>query len=34
MTRDEAWNLANQWVSLWNAHDLDSIMTHYDHDAL
>ena len=30
MTRDEAWNLANQWVSLWNAHDLDSIMTHYE----
>ena len=30
MTRDEAWNLANHWVTSWNAHDLDSIMTHYD----
>ena len=30
MTRDEAWNLANHWVEAWNAHDLDSIMTHYD----
>ena len=30
MTRDDAWNLANQWVAAWNAHDLDSIMTHYD----
>lgn len=30
MTRDEAWNLANQWVAAWNAHDLDSIMEHYE----
>jgi predicted ester cyclase len=30
MTRDEAWNLANDWVAAWNAHDLDSIMTHYE----
>ncbi len=30
MTRDEAWNLANHWLEAWNAHDLDSIMTHYD----
>jgi predicted ester cyclase len=30
MTRDEAWNLANHWVAAWNAHDLESIMTHYD----
>ena len=30
MTRDEAWNLANHWVASWNAHDLDSIMTHYE----
>lgn len=30
MTRDEAWSLANHWVAAWNAHDLDSIMTHYD----
>lgn len=30
MTRAEAWNLANHWVAAWNAHDLDSIMTHYE----
>lgn len=30
MTRDEAWNLANNWAAAWNAHDLDLIMTHYD----
>jgi len=30
VTRDEAWSLANHWVAAWNAHDLDSIMTHYD----
>lgn len=30
MTKDEAWNLANEWVAAWNAHDLDLIMAHYD----
>jgi predicted ester cyclase len=30
VTKDDAWNLANDWVAAWNAHDLDSIMTHYD----
>lgn len=30
MTRDEASNLANDWVASWNAHDLDAIMAHYD----
>jgi predicted ester cyclase len=30
MTRDEAWSLANHWVAAWNAHDLDSIMEHYE----
>lgn len=30
MNRDAAWNLANHWVAAWNAHDLDSIMTHYE----
>ena len=30
MTRDEAWNLADLWVTAWNAHDLDLIMTHYE----
>ena len=30
MTRDEACNLANHWIAAWNAHDLESIMTHYE----
>ncbi len=30
MTRDEAQKLANDWVTAWNAHDLDEIMTHYE----
>ena len=30
MTREDAWNLASNWVAAWNAHDLDLIMTHYD----
>jgi hypothetical protein len=30
MTKDEAWNLANDWATAWNAHDLDAIMTHYE----
>jgi predicted ester cyclase len=30
VTTDEARNLANHWVAAWNAHDLDSIMTHYE----
>jgi hypothetical protein len=30
MTREEAWKLAEQWIAAWNAHDLDSIMAHYE----
>jgi len=30
MNREAAWNLANHWVTAWNAHDLDLIMSHYD----
>ena len=30
MTKDEALNLANDWVAAWNRHDLDLIMMHYD----
>lgn len=32
MTRDEAWELANDWVDAWNAHDLERILTHYEDD--
>jgi hypothetical protein len=30
VTKEEAWNFANHWVAAWNAHDLNSIMTHYE----
>ena len=30
MTNDDAWNLANHWIAAWNAHDLESIMSHYE----
>jgi hypothetical protein len=30
MTKDEAWKLANEWVTAWNAHDLDAILSHYE----
>ena len=30
MTQDEARNLADHWIMAWNAHDLDSILSHYD----
>jgi predicted ester cyclase len=30
MTKDEAWKLANHWITAWNTHDLDLIMTHYE----
>ena len=30
MTRDDAWKLANDWVTAWNTRDLDAIMAHYE----
>ena len=30
MTKDQAWSLADDWATSWNAHDLDAIMAHYD----
>lgn len=30
MTKDEIWNLANEWVAAWNARDLELIMAHYE----
>lgn len=32
MTKDEARNVADLWITAWNAHDLDSIMAHYADD--
>ncbi|HEY1679594.1 MAG TPA: nuclear transport factor 2 family protein [Candidatus Sulfotelmatobacter sp.] len=30
MTKEDAWKLANAWIVSWNAHDLESIISHYD----
>jgi predicted ester cyclase len=30
VTRDEARNLANDWIAAWNARDLDLVMMHYE----
>jgi predicted ester cyclase len=30
MTKESALELANHWISAWNAHDLDAIMSHYE----
>jgi ketosteroid isomerase-like protein len=32
MNKEAAWKLASHWVAAWNAHDLDSIMSHYEDD--
>jgi ketosteroid isomerase-like protein len=32
MTRDDARQLANDWVAAWNAHDLEAILGHYEDD--
>jgi ketosteroid isomerase-like protein len=29
LSRDQAWALAEDWVSAWNAHDLERILEHY-----
>lgn len=33
MTGEQARNFAGLWISAWNAHDLDAIMSHY-HDGV
>jgi hypothetical protein len=30
VTKEDAWKLAEHWVAAWNAHDLESIMAHYE----
>ena len=30
MTKDEAWELAHDWVAAWNSHDLELILAHYE----
>jgi len=34
MTGLEAKEFAHQWVAAWNSHNLDSIMSHYDANAV
>jgi len=30
LTKEEAYDFAEHWLSAWNAHDLDQIMEHYE----
>jgi predicted ester cyclase len=30
VTKEDAWEFANDWIAAWNAHDLDLILSHYD----
>jgi predicted ester cyclase len=30
MTAERAWEFANHWISAWNSHDLETILSHYD----
>lgn len=32
ITREQALQFADEWVSAWNAHDLESVLTHYTED--
>ena len=32
MTEAEAQEFAQQWIALWNSHDLDRILSHYTED--
>lgn len=32
LTKEQAHRLAREWVTAWNAHDLDQIMSHYEEE--
>ena len=32
LTKTEVTNFANHWITAWNSHDLESIMSHYEED--
>ena len=32
LTKEQAHQLAQEWIAAWNAHDLDQIMAHYEED--
>jgi predicted ester cyclase len=32
LTKEQAHQLAQEWVAAWNAHDLDQIMIHYEEE--
>jgi len=34
LTREKAWALAEDWVSAWNAHDLERILEHYSDEVI
>lgn len=34
LDREKAWALAEDWVSAWNAHDLQRILEHYAEDVV
>ena len=34
LDRETAWALAEDWVSAWNAHDLERILEHYAEDVV
>jgi hypothetical protein len=33
MTAEQAQEFANHWISAWNSHDLEAILSHYDEAA-
>lgn len=34
LTKEQAHQLAEQWVQAWNSHNLDNIMPHYEEDVV
>jgi predicted ester cyclase len=32
LTKEQAYQFAQEWVTAWNTHDLDQIMSHYDEE--
>jgi hypothetical protein len=32
LTKEQVYQFAQEWITAWNAHDLDQIMAHYDEE--
>jgi ketosteroid isomerase-like protein len=32
ITKDRAWKFAQEWITAWNAHDIDGVLDHYTDD--